>query len=190
VKAKEFVLVSVLMFSGCTLFRSSTPPLMPLVDDPSIAFPQFTDRVPVMVGAEGAVHELDGAMLRALMVATHDFLPPEAEDLPCARTREAQSYRVITQGDVFFISISENTAHCGHTFPALDSGARYAISREGKILRRRLDGQPEFPRESPTPDDATWIEAAPGVAAPVESPGTSAPDGGTPPLPDADGGDE
>lgn len=186
-KAIAFVLMAVLLFSGCALFMSKTPVLVPLEDDPSIVFPSFTDRAPISVGAGDDLHELDGALLGALMIATRDFLPPPSEDIPCSGKMESQSYRVITRGDVFFISISENPVRCGHEYPALDSGARYAISRDGKILRRRLDGQSEFPRAPPGEDDAGWIEAAPGAVSPVES-SSPALDGGSTPLPEMDGG--
>ncbi|ATB30424.1 hypothetical protein [Melittangium boletus] len=187
-KAKDLVFASILTLAGCSLLGRQGSPLVPLEDDPSIVFPEFFDRAPVNVGAPGSIHELDGEMLRALTVATQDFLPPESEDLPCALKREAQTYRIIRQGDVFFIYISENLAHCGHKYPALDSGVKYAISRDGRILRRRLDGQPEFPRETSTSNDGTWIQAEPGVSSPIEAYDNPILDGGTQSHSEADGG--
>ncbi|MBM7112003.1 hypothetical protein [Archangium primigenium] len=173
---KDIALASLLALTGCGLFVRQGPPLIPLEDDPSVVFPPFFDRVPTEVGASGGITLVDGEALRALQIAANDFLPPDSADVPCALKKEAQSYRILRQGDVFFISISENPAHCGRESPALDSGARYAIRRDGRILRRRLDGQPEFPREPSTDSDGTWTPAEPGVSAPLEE---------HPPAPDA-----
>ncbi|WP_157231871.1 hypothetical protein [Hyalangium minutum] len=82
-------------------------------------------------------------MLRAVLIAANDFLPPGAKNPSCPNRQEAQSYRVIRQGDITFVYIYENEAYCGGSYLALDSGAKYAISTEGRILRRVLDGHPE-----------------------------------------------
>jgi hypothetical protein len=50
---------------------------------------------------------------------------------------------VVRQGDVIFIRIDEDPKACGRTQSALDSGASYAIHRDGRILRRLIDGQPD-----------------------------------------------
>jgi hypothetical protein len=174
-----------LSLAGCGLLGRQSATLVPLKDDPSIVFPPFTDRVPVQLGAPGVISDMDGELLRALMVATRDFLPPASEELPCALKQEAQVYRILREGDVFFISIAQDPVRCGYTSPALDSGVRYAISREGRILRRRLDGQPEFPPETPKDADGSWTPAAPGVASPLDAP---AMERSTPPLLGTDAG--
>ncbi|KFA91823.1 hypothetical protein [Archangium violaceum] len=72
---------------------------------------------------------------------------------------------MIRRGDIIFVYISEDPEYCGRKYPALDSGVKYAISTEGRILRRLLDGQPERPIEPELPDDSgRWIKAEPGVS--------------------------
>jgi hypothetical protein len=123
--------------------RASSPPTVPVGDDKTIVFPPFLDRAAGPVGVEGELYELDGVMLRAVMIAANDFLPPGAKNPSCPNRQEAQSYRVIRQGDVIFVYVYENEAYCGGSYLALDSGAKYAISTDGRILRRILDGHPE-----------------------------------------------
>jgi hypothetical protein len=134
-------LILVVTLSGCV--RSPGPPSTPVENDISIIFPDFPERDVVDVGAPGQPYELDGEMLRAVMIAADDFLPPGAKNPPCRNRQEAQRYRVIRQGDIVFVHIHEDHAYCGLSYPALDSGAKYAISIDGRILRRVSDGQPE-----------------------------------------------
>jgi hypothetical protein len=138
-------------------------------------------------------------MLHAVMVAANDFLPPGAKNPSCPNRQEAQSYRVIRQGPIVFVYIYENEAYCGDSQLALDSGAKYAISTDGRILRRVLDGQP----------DGTWgleatdagrqrVPSRPGVTpsydsvwnkpAPLERPSAPDPGDGGVPEPLKDGG--
>ncbi|QSQ21234.1 hypothetical protein JY651_39565 [Pyxidicoccus parkwayensis] len=102
----------------------------------------------VKVGGSGQAYDLDGVVLRALMIAADDLFPPGAPPTDCRNKREAHSWRLIRQGDVIFVYVQEDPAFCGRTFPAMDSGAKYAISTEGRILRRVVDGIDE--------DDAIW----------------------------------
>ncbi|WP_375755867.1 hypothetical protein [Corallococcus exercitus] len=108
-----------------------------------ITFPPFFAQPAVSLGAAGTVYELDGDTLRALTVATRDLLPPQDTTVSCGSRWESQQYRVVRQGDVIFIRIDEDPRACGRTQPALDSGASYAIHRDGRILRRLIDGQPD-----------------------------------------------
>ncbi|MBZ4377143.1 hypothetical protein [Corallococcus sp. AS-1-6] len=134
-------------------------------DDFSIAFPPFFAQPAVSLGTEGTVYELDGDTLRALTVAARDLLPPRDAPVSCGSRWESQQYRVVRQGDVIFIRIDEDPKACGRTQPALDSGASYAIHRDGRILRRLIDGQPDVSK----PEDA-------GVPATPGEPGSAAPD--------------
>jgi hypothetical protein len=63
--------------------------------DPSIRFPSFHERFATRVGGEGQTYELDGATLRALSIATQDFLPSGGAQASCADKPEAHRYRVI-----------------------------------------------------------------------------------------------
>lgn len=152
-------LVLVLILSGCV----RKPPAAP-EGDTSIAFPSFFEREAIEVGSRGEPYEMDGVMLRAVMVAANDFLPPGASNPPCRNRQEAQRYRVIRQGDIIFVSIQEDPAFCGARYPALDSGAMYAVSADGRILRRVNEGQPggDLPLEPPDAGHRK-VQAVPGV---------------------------
>jgi hypothetical protein len=126
---------------GCA--RHSYPQPTPLGNDPSIIFPQFYDRPAIHVGAGGVPYELDGVLLRALMIAANHFRPPGEQDQPCWARQEAQRYRVIRQGDIVFVDISEDPEFCGMDYISLDSGATYAISIDGRILRRVTGAEPD-----------------------------------------------
>ncbi|XXF78148.1 hypothetical protein P2318_34660 [Myxococcaceae bacterium GXIMD 01537] len=172
-----------LMLSGCVRNPFSTP--APRVEDTSIVFPPFYEQEAIAVGSGGKPYELDGETLRALAVAANDYSPPSASNPPCRDTQEAQHYRVIRQGDIIFVHIYENPAHCGRAFPALDSGAKYAVHVDGRILRRVLDGQPEGPLPGPSISDTDGgFIAEPGVSPTFDSRlDSTVPDGGTPPAP-------
>jgi hypothetical protein len=64
----------------------------------------------------------------------------------------------------------------------LDSGAKYAISTDGRILRRVLDGHPENPVGTSAPDDdGSWIKAEPGVSLTFDAGENTPVDGGAAP---------
>jgi len=195
----KLLLLLAVLLSGC--MRNPLPSRVPFEDDRSITFPQFFESEAVGVGERGGTYELDGETLRALMIAANDFRPPGASNPPCQNRQEAQRYRVIRQGDIIFIYIYEDHAYCGRQYPALDSGAKYAISRDGRILRRVLDGHPEGPiPPAGTGVDDGGFSAEPGVSPTFETlwngPSDGGPseshDGGTPPVPLSvpDGGTE
>jgi hypothetical protein len=140
--------------------RSPYPPPVPVGDDKSIKFPDFHDQFAVQVGETSGPYQLDGVLLRAIMIAANDFTPPNAEEQQCPFRQEAQFYRVIRQGDVIFVDVSYNPAYCAFKFFILDGGARYAISTDGRILRRLIGNEPDgFPREEP-PDDGVPVPAS------------------------------
>jgi hypothetical protein len=134
---------------ACAWFPSS--PSMPIENDPSVIFPQFFERDPIDIGAQDTAYELDGETLKALAIATNDFLPAATPDMPCWRRREAQLYRIIWRQNIIFIYIHENHVYCGRAYPAMDSGVKYAISTDGRILRRIIDGQEGGPFDIAAP---------------------------------------
>jgi hypothetical protein len=158
-------------------------------DDKSILFPRFFEQQATQVGAGSNPYELDGVTLRAIQIAANDFLPPGDKNPPCEFKQEAHRYRVIRHGDIIFVYVYEDPKYCEFTSPALDSGAKYAISTEGRILRRVVDGQPEEPFEPVNLDAGGWVPARPGVPSgydPIENPPPRAsppepPDAGTAP---------
>lgn len=158
-KARGLLLVLPLL-CGCA--RSQRPVLQ---EDTSIAFPHFFEREAIAVGTQAGPFELDGETLRALMIAANDFLPPGGKNRACGDKQEAHRYRVIRQGNIVFVRIDEDPAYCGHVGPALDSGAQYAISSDGRILRRLFDGEPAAPSAPESPDaGARGTPGEPGVS--------------------------
>jgi hypothetical protein len=169
--------------------RNPSPPPVRVEDDKSIRFPRFFEQQAITVGARSDPYELDGVTLRAIQIAANDFLPPSDKNPPCEFRQEAQRYRVIRQGDIIFVYVYEDPKSCGFTSPALDSGAKYAISVDGRILRRVIDGQPEEPFEPVKLDAGGWVPARPGEPsgydaienAPSRASPPEPPDGGTAP---------
>jgi hypothetical protein len=189
-KMRHLPLALAFTLSACAWFQS--PPSVPVEDDKSVVFPQFFERDALTLGATGEPYELDGETLRAITIAANDFLPPGDQNTPCWRRRESQFYRIIRQQNIIFIYIHENHEHCGRAYPALDSGAKYAISTDGRILRRIRDGQEGGPFDVVTPEKAdAGFFAEPGTSPTFEAtwntPDASAPvtgqDGGHPSSP-------
>ena len=137
-RTQHLSLVLVASLAGC--MRSPTATLTPAGGDRTIVFPQFFEHTAITVGAPGGTYELNGEILRAVAIAANDFLPPDDSPRPCHKRQEAQFYRVIRQGNIIFVDIRENHEYCGRRYPALDSGAKNAISTDGRILRHVLDG--------------------------------------------------
>ncbi|MFL5350619.1 MAG: hypothetical protein ACJ8AT_38090 [Hyalangium sp.] len=159
-------------------------------NDTSIAFPQFFARPAVKVGGESVPYEVDGVTLRAIMIAANDFLPPDKKEKQCWDRQEAYQYRVIRQGDILFVDISEDIQYCGLKYVSVDSGAQYAISSDGRILRRLIGAEPEGPVSPAQPEAASQkVLTAPDAGAdpmppPMPEPAPpQAPDSGVPGTP-------
>ncbi|WNG51424.1 hypothetical protein F0U60_50315 [Archangium minus] len=173
---RNLPLVLVVCLSGCILRNLFQPPAPPQYDN-SIVFPRFFEQEAVEIGAKDEPYELDGVTLRAITIAANDFLPIGAKNPPCENRQEAQRYRVIRRGDILFVYIYEDYEYCGNPMP-LDSGAKYAISTDGRILQRIIDGQPEEPFGPVSPDAGDqWVPAKPGVPSGDAPVSPSTPDG-------------
>ncbi|RKI09269.1 hypothetical protein D7Y13_14555, partial [Corallococcus praedator] len=135
--------------------------------EPSLAFPSFFDggAVEAVVDA-GRPYELDGAVLRALSIATTDFLPHPTPSTPCWDRPESHRYRILREQSVIFIRIEEDPAACDRQVAALHSGAKYAIHEDGRLLRRLLDGEPEQPLNPAPAEQGLGEDAAPGTPLP------------------------
>ncbi|CAM4378131.1 hypothetical protein [Corallococcus exiguus] len=140
----------VLLLAGCLGGQGARP--ADWEGDRSIAFPPFYLQSAVQVGGEEQAYVLDGNLLRAVQVAMDDFFPKRSKDTPCWGRPEAYRYRVIRQGDVFFILIHEAPDACGNAFIGVDTGARYAVSLDGRVLRRSVGAEPEVPLAPPDMD--------------------------------------
>ncbi|RKI30334.1 hypothetical protein D7Y27_39210 [Corallococcus sp. AB004] len=136
-----------LLLAGCLRGQGARP--ADWEGDRSIAFPPFYVQSAVQVGGDAHAYMLDGNLFRAVQVSIEDFFPKQSKDTPCWGRPEAYRYRVIRQGDVFFILINEAPDACGNTFIGVDTGARYAVSLDGRILRRSVGAEPETPPPPP-----------------------------------------
>ncbi|WP_043397385.1 hypothetical protein [Archangium violaceum] len=199
-RTKHLIPGLAVILGSCTWFPFSRP--APVEDDRSIVFPRFFERSTVQLGAGGQPYELDGAVLRAVMIAANDFLPPGGKKQPCWKRQEAHRYRIIRQGDIVFVRIDDDLESCGLQYVSLDTGATYAIHTDGRILRRVFDGQPgaeplraeAFDVGRPgasadaavptTVDDASQQDGGSGSSSSSPEPAVpSTLDGGTPPMP-------
>ncbi|QRK10254.1 hypothetical protein JQX13_09230 [Archangium violaceum] len=86
--------------------------------------------------------------MKALMVAANDYIPPGIRDPPCWARHEALTYRFTRREDIIFVYIGENFEYCDRKLRPIHHGAKYAISKDGRILRRVIDGFDE--------DDHVW----------------------------------
>jgi hypothetical protein len=86
---------------------------------------------------------IDGPTFRALKVAANDFFPAWGPPRACIDTPEAYRYDSVRRGEIIYVALLQDPSYCGRTYSSLDSGARYAISIDGRILRRLLDGEPD-----------------------------------------------
>jgi hypothetical protein len=152
---------------GCV--RSQMPVSARVEEDPSIVFPVYAEDSVVVVQPSAQPYVLEGGLLRALMTAAQDFLPPASKDVLCQDRIESQRYRVLRQGDLYFIHISEDPAACGKTWPSLDSGAWYAVDLEGRIRRRIVEGMPMDAALDGGVDAGLSVPAEPGVAPSMDS---------------------
>jgi hypothetical protein len=155
------------LLGGSLLGCVQHPRPVPVGNDRTVRFPQFFEQEAIAVGGQGPAYELDGVVLQAVMIAANDFLPPSTQERPCWDRPEAHQYRVIRQADVIFVRIDENPAFCSPGTLSLDSGAKYAISTDGRILRRVVDGEP---------DDSF------GPASPLDAGSPASSDAGTPAM--------
>lgn len=101
--------------------------------DLSVQLPVFNYDLPLDT-------DLDGYTLQAIQVAADDFLERDPEGLPCESKQSSHRYRAVRQGEVIFVRIDYKPENCGQSTRLLDAGATYAISTDGRILRRERDG--------------------------------------------------
>jgi hypothetical protein len=162
--------------------------LIPEEEDRAITFPDFDARARVKVGDQRQPYELDGVMLRAVTIAANDYIPRGFKSRSCWDRQEAQSYRVIRQGEIIFVSIEANVSACKLDALLLDNGMRYAISADGRILRRLATGEPDGSPQT-RPSDA-GVQEYPGELVPDSLVGSTllGDPGLTPPPPALDGG--
>jgi len=119
---------------GCNCQKKLEPAV---TQDMSIQLPIFDSTLPVDA-------TLDGYVMQAIRIAANDHLPSGPPDLPCERKQSSYEYKALKQGEVIFVRIDFKPSNCGGQIDLLDGGATYAISLDGRILRRVLDGLGPF----------------------------------------------
>ncbi|HYH98982.1 hypothetical protein [Hyalangium sp.] len=83
--------------------------------------------------------EIDGYMLQAIRIAADDFLNPDPSDLPCRDQQVSHEYQAKREGDIIFVRITFKPENCGMNYGLLDGGITYALSVDGRILRKSSD---------------------------------------------------
>lgn len=169
VPRKLLVLIA-LALSGCV--RKPEQFATPAGNDMSVIFPLSVGRGLIEVEASKATYDLlDGEVLRALMIAANDYIPPGISNPPCWARHEALTYRFTRREDIIFVHVDENFAYCGRKLRPMHSGAKYAISKDGRILRRVIDGIDDDHQvwSLDTPDGGTvTVVTEPGVSPDLE----------------------
>lgn len=174
-RATSLLLGLAAILTSCSWLRlqRQNPP----EEDKTIVFPRFSEHAAIKVGSGEGPYELDGVALQAIMIAARDFLPPPEKDQPCRDRLEAHRYRVIRRGDIIFVQIEDDDEFCGLKYLSLDTGAKYAIRTDGRILRHIVGAEPE-------PSDQHDGGTDPIPMSPPSTP-PSDPDGGSPSVGDA-----
>jgi hypothetical protein len=129
-RAKSFALLLVVLSVGCLQRRGWFEH-----QDASIRMLSYDS---IMVG-----EPLDGPTFRALKIAADDFFPAWGPARACIDTPEAYKYYAVRRGEIIYVALLQDPGHCGRAYSSVDSGARYAISIDGRILRRVLGGEPD-----------------------------------------------
>jgi hypothetical protein len=135
-------LLAVAALWGCVKNPASPP--APLQEDKAIVFPSFSGPAVEVASQSTISYDMDGVTLRALVTALDDFLPSESRNQHCWSRPESYRYRIVRQENVIYIRIHAAPSSCEGKVLMLDSGARYAISTEGRILRRLFTGEPDW----------------------------------------------
>ena len=84
--------------------------------------------------------DLDGQTLQAIRIAADNLLDADPKVQACEDKQSSYRYRAMRKGDVIFVRITYKPENCGHAVRVMDGGATYAVSADGKLLRRNLDG--------------------------------------------------
>jgi hypothetical protein len=137
-KTKNFAILLIAISMGCLHHRDWLQH-----QDSRILMPDYHA---IMAGGP-----IDGPTLRALQIAANDFFPAWGPLRACIDTPEAHRYYAVRRDEVIYVAILQDPSYCGRAYSSLDSGVRYAISVDGRILRRLLDGEPELD----TPEEAS-----------------------------------
>jgi hypothetical protein len=139
-----------LLLVTCARGPASPPPMREY--DESIRFPKALPTGGIPIGGSNERLLIDGDIIQAIMVAARDFIPTSSRS-SCFTKPSDFFYGVLREGDIIFVSISPNYFSCERGPAPLDWGAMYAISTDGRILRRADEEEPDEPPPR-SPSDA------------------------------------
>jgi hypothetical protein len=139
-----------LLLVTCARGPASTAPMRGY--DESIRFPKALPVGGMRLGGTNERLLIDGEIIQAIIVAAKDFIPSSSRS-GCFTKPSDFFYGVLREGDIIFISISPDYPSCERGPWPMDWGAMYAISTDGRILRRADDEEPDEP-PPPLPSDA------------------------------------
>ena len=146
--------LTALLLVTCMRSPAAHPP--PPQHDESIRFPKALKSPGLRLGQSEQRVRMDGAIVQAMMVAAKDFIPPHSENFPCWTKPADFLFDVIREGDIIFVAISPDyfIQGCELEPAPMDWGAKYAISTDGRILRRMDDGydEPDWTSPPSSPD--------------------------------------
>lgn len=132
---------------GCTCVPKRE---QPVGEDMRVQLPMFDSRLPID-------SEVDGYAVQAIQIMADDLrLSRDPTTLPCADRQVAHTYRTRREGDIIFVRIDFKPENCGRTIGMLDGGATYAISLDGRILRRSIDTLDPY-QDTFTPPQSTPV---------------------------------
>ena len=174
--SRATVFLFVIFSAGCA-WRPA-PLSTPTENDDSIIFPLSVGRELVEVAPQKNTYQMEGEVLRALMIATNDYFPPGTLNRPCWAKPEAHTFRFTRRDTVVFVYIEENWDMCERMAFPIHSGAKYAISTDGRILRRVAGSEPDHGiwRLKMSDGGTVTVVAKPGVIPDLKS--LETPDGG------------
>jgi hypothetical protein len=154
---RNLPLLTALLLVTCG--RSPVSPSPMRRDDESIRFPKALESPGLRLGQSEQRARVDGAIVQAMMVAAKDFIPSSSDRSRCFTKPGDFFFDVIRQGEIIFVAISPDYYTCeGGTGP-LDWGAVYAISTDGRILRRVHPEELAWTAPSSSPDAGESADA-------------------------------
>jgi hypothetical protein len=146
---RNLPLLTLLLLVTCVRNPVAHPP--PSEYDESIRFPKALDSGGAWLGKSNERVRIDGAIVQAMMVAAKDFIPSSGRS-GCFTKPGDFLYDVIREGDIIFVAISPDYFSCESGTGPLDWGAVYAISTDGRILRKADPEELDWTSPSSSPD--------------------------------------
>lgn len=147
---RNLPLLTALLLITCVRSPVSSPPRREY--DESIRFPKALDSSGVRLGRSNEKLVIDGAIIQAMMIAAQDFIPQNPGKSRCFTKPGDFLYEGLRQDNIIFVQISPDYFSCKSGTGPLDWGAVYAISTDGRILRRAAPEELDWTSPPSSPD--------------------------------------